>query len=194
LADATGDHARLMSVRGVARWELNLVRMFQSDLLARSTAQQRQATAATEPMAPMEIARSVGPGREERARFLILPGRNDGREPQNGIQLCLLIGNYAAHVFGTGARHVGRNCQFRPAALEGLRRDPLVQSSGPVAQAVKATAMLALVMKAIEVLGFRPAAPEGLSRGPLVRSSGPAAQAGKATAMLALVMKAIGVL
>jgi hypothetical protein len=153
LADAIGDHARLMSVRRVARWGVNLSRMFQSDLLAMSTAQQREATEATEPMALMEIARNGGRWREEMARFLILPGRNDEPAPRNGIQVCPLIGNYAALAFGMGARHAVRNCQFRPAALDRLRRDLRVQSSVPAAQAVKAAAMLTLVMTAIEVLG-----------------------------------------
>lgn len=106
-----------MSVGGVTWWALNLCRMFQSDLRAKSTAQQRAPTEAT------KIARSAAHGREGMARFPTLLCRKDGPEQPSEVQAFRLIENCAALAFGMDARHVANNFQFQPAVPERLRRD-----------------------------------------------------------------------
>ena len=123
---------------------LNLGRMVQPDLRATLTGQQRVPIEAMAPMGPMELARTVAPGREGIARFPILICRRDGREQPSGTQACRLIANCGTLAFGMDAKHAARNFRFQLEARERLRRDPLVSSSALPALIVKSIAMVVL--------------------------------------------------
>jgi len=152
LAGVILDRGAPMSARRVGWLAPNLGRMVQGGRRGTLTNQQLALTEAMAPIGPMEIARTVAPGREGIARFPTLICHRDEPEQPSGRQAFRLMANCGALVFGMDARHVVRNFLLQLEARERLRPGPLEWLSVPPELTVKLIATVALGAAAIEAI------------------------------------------